>query len=314
MIKKIISLFLALLLLTTCLTACDLGTEKASDETNEAETTDPVPEKYEISVEELSNYMIVYPANATADVEAAASTLSAAFANKFGVALKARTDDFINMSGEIVVGEYEILLGDTNREESAAFLSTLKYKDSGYKLIGKKLVIAAHDLYNTAQAVTDFVNLVRKTDKKATVFYNSEMDKTVTGSYFYGSMTLDGADIAQYSIVYPEGAAFEKMLANKLMKSIAEYCGAVLAVVSDAEEISGRAILVGRTKRAEGLDALNAADGKVLAVLYDGDIHLCGADVMGHSQAVDAFQGLYEQGEKTDVMVLDLARIVGGDK
>jgi hypothetical protein len=182
MIKKIISLLLASLLLTTCLASCDFGIEKATDETTVAETADPVPEVYEISVEELSSYIIVYSANATADVEAAASTLSAAFASKFGVALKARADDFINMSGEIVVGEYEILLGDTNREESAAFLSDLKYKDSGYKLIGKKLVIGAHDFYSTAQAVTDFVNLVRKTDKKATVFYNSEMDKTVSGS------------------------------------------------------------------------------------------------------------------------------------
>ena len=313
MIKKIISLFLALLLLTTCLTACNLGVEKTTDESSASESTDPVPEAYEISVEELSNYIIVYSANATADVEAAASTLSSAFANKFGVALKARADDFINMSGEIVVGEYEILIGETNREESAAFLSTLKYKDSGYKLIGKKLVIAAHDFYNTAQAVTDFVNLIRKTDKKATVFYKSEMDQTEVGSYLYGSMTLDGADIAQYSIVYPDGAAFEKMLANKLMKSIAEHCGAVLDVVSDAEEISGRAILVGRTRRAEGLDALNVADGKALAVLYDGDLHLCGADVLGHSRAVDAFRGLYEQGEQAEVLALDLARIVGGD-
>lgn len=314
MIKKIISLFLGLLLLTTCLTACSLGSEKATDETTAAETADPVPEAYEISVEELSNYIIVYSANATADVEAAATTLSAAFANKFGVALKARADDFINMSGELVVGEYEILIGETNREESAAFLSTLKYKDSGYKLMGKKLVIAAHDFYSTAQAVTDFVNLIRKTDKNATVFYRSEMDKTAAGSYRYGTMTLDGADIAQYSIVYPEGAAFEKMLANKLMKSIAEHCGSVLAVVSDAEEIGGRAILVGRTRRGEGLDALNPADGGPLAVLYGGDLHLCGGDALGHSQAVDAFRGLYEQGEAADILALDLSGIGGGDK
>ena len=70
MIKKIISLFLALLLLTTCLTACNLGVEKTTDESSASENTDPVPEAYEISVEELSNYIIVYSANATADVEA----------------------------------------------------------------------------------------------------------------------------------------------------------------------------------------------------------------------------------------------------
>lgn len=276
-------------------------TEEDSDEETESEET----VFSEIRVEELSNYAIVYPEDAGADMKTLVSTLAAALDMKFGVMPDTKTDIPEDYMGNSMVGEYEIIIGDTRREESAQLLSELEYGDRGYALIGKKLVIAAHDPTLVASTVSEFSSLVRKMNAKDEVFFNTDMNKIIRGSYRYGTIVIDGVDISEYSIVYPNGKSFEKNLAQKLWRSIAEECGSLLPVISDKEAASGREIIIGKTARPIKTSALSGTgEKKGIIVNEGGSICLCGNTAMGNAIAVESFIDSYSDGEKTESLTL----------
>ena len=309
MSKRLISLILVLILLITALASCkkkpaDAGGSEPSDTVTEPSTDAPEP-SYEIAISELENYAIVYPENVTDEMMDAINTLASAFSMKFGISMRTKDDNPVNYKGESQIGEYEIIIGDTRREESAEFLSELEYGDRGYKIIGKKIVIASHDNYTTAITVTEFSSIVRRTDKDATVFFNSEMNSVTLGAYTYGTITIGSADISEYRIVYPEGKSFEAALAKKLWRAIAESCGSLLTVASDSESARGYEILIGKTNRQSS--ATNTADsGKGRIELNGNNIYLYGNSALGNAIAVEAFIESFANGEKSETLALNV--------
>ncbi len=310
MSKRLISLILVLILLITALAACKNDKADSNDsesdsaaESGEASTNAPEP-VYEIYVNELENYSIVYPEDVTDEEMEAINTLASAFSMKFNISLRTKDDNPTNFKGESQIGEYEIIIGDTRREESAEFLSELEYGDRGYKIIGKKIVIAAHDSYKTAMTVTEFSSIVRRTSKDAAVFFNSDMNSVIYGAYTYGSITVDSVDISEYRIVYPEGKSFEAVLAKKLWRAIAESCGSMLSIVSDSETAGGREILIGKTNRQ--VDLQNVTDGKGRVSLNGDRICLYGNSALGNAVAVEAFIESFADGEKSDTLDLNI--------
>ena len=305
MSKRLISLILVLVLFTTALISCKKEPEGEITETDTEVQTEAPPPFYEIAAEELANYMIVYSADASQDVIDATTNLAAAFSMKFGVALRARDDAYIDSTGNPVVGEYEILIGNTNRPESQQFLSELEYQDRGYKVIGKKIVIAAHDPFITANTVNEFSSFVRKTGKDVTVFFNTDMDHVVRGSYTFDTITVNGGDISDYQIVYPKGKSFERALANKLRRVIAEQCGSMLTVTADNAEPTEREILIGKTNRAANTAPLAGVnDGRGYLALDGNKLVLCGNTALGNATATDALIDLLTDGGSSDVLEL----------
>ena len=141
MSKRLISLILVLILLITALASCKktpVGDDSESSNTSgmspESETDAPDP-FYEIPLSELENYSIVYSENVTDDVMDAINTLASALSMKFGILMRTKDDTPVNYKGESQIGDYEIIIGDTRREESVEFLSELEYGDRGYKII-----------------------------------------------------------------------------------------------------------------------------------------------------------------------------------
>ena len=309
MSKKLISLILVLILLITALVSCkktpaDEGGNEPSDTVTEPSTDDPEP-FYEIAPDELENYAIVYPENVTDEMMDAINTLASAFSMKFGISMRTKDDTPVNYKGESQIGEYEIIVGDTRREESTEFLSELEYSDRGYKIIGKKIVIASHDSHTTAITVPEFSSLVRRTSKDAKVFFSSDMNSITYGAYTYGTIKIGSADISEYRIVYPEGKNFEATLAKKLWRAIAENCGSMLTIVSDSEPASGYEILIGKTSRQAS--ALNNADkGKGRVELIGNNVYLYGDSALGNAIAVEAFIESFANGEKSESLSLNV--------
>ena len=287
-----------------------LTSESPQSETDPGDVPEPEEPETVIPSADLSNYVIIYPENATDELVQAANALASAIGAQFGVSLRVKNDFYSDMIPGMEIGEYEILLGATNREESAAFLQSLGFRDRGYTVIGKKVVIAAHDDYTASLAVSDFnLNVVINAKHGAEVFYSSVQNTTKTGDYRFGTMTIDGAEISDYRIVYPEnGTGLEKLLATKLQKAIADACGDLLEVVTDATGADGtQEILIGKTNRSVLLGELDGVtDGSGYTALEGGSVVLCGNNALGNATAVDAFLGCFAQAESAESMALQI--------
>ena len=66
-------------------------------------------------------------------------------------------EDWLNPIKNEQPGEFEILLGNTNREETKKVLSEIKYSDWKIDIVNKKLVIVGHTDEATAEAIDYFV-------------------------------------------------------------------------------------------------------------------------------------------------------------
>lgn len=314
--KRLISLALTLVLLVTALASCNNGKDKGNNtesETNAPVTTSPEsllpPADGKILMENLTKYIVIYPEN-DRTVQMAAVELIAAIEAKFGVLLTSKNDFVSDFSDDYKAGDFEIILGTGNRDEAKTFLKETSYKDYGWASYGRKLVIGGHTSDLTVKAVEDFANeIVLAIADGAEYFYTPENNKTVLADYHYGSMTVNGTSIAEYRIVIPSSSAenFEKAMAQKIQKSIAEYCGPVLDIVKDSEAASGKEILIGKTNRSATLTELNGiTDGKGYLAVENGNIVICGNNALGNVTATQAFLATFEGGESAETVALSI--------
>ena len=114
--------FLALLFAVLMLAvSCDADTPDIGADTTPAETTptEVIPENAVLSAD-LSKYIVIRSADASTTVQAAAVKLKGILSSRWGETVK-----FFNDGDVPKPTEYEILVGDTNRPETAAFAKTL---------------------------------------------------------------------------------------------------------------------------------------------------------------------------------------------
>ena len=181
------------------------------------------------------------------------------------------------------MGEYEILVGKTNRPETADFLIKLKYNDFGYAQYGNKIVIAGHSEEATVNALQEFVfSVLQKKDGEEGVFYNNSYDFVKTVQYKIDELCIGDVSISKYRLVYPKkNGTTEKVAAQMIAEAVAQSSGIVIDVIHDGEaEASDYEILVGATNRnTEGeISAFAAKLSDLEAVVeYDGkNINLYG--------------------------------------
>lgn len=293
--KKFLPLLFTLMLI--CLAACGSDTT-AADTT--ADTTAPAEPPAQLMLADLAQYAIVRPSEAgKATVTAASSLYQTMSPLADGLTLK--EDFFREGVPSLAMGEYEILVGNTNRPETAAFLDTLRYADYGYALSGKKLVIAGHTEEMTALAVEAFSRDVVGT-QTGDVFFSADRNTTVTGEYAVNAMTLGGIPIEGFRVVYPKANTLgEKALADTFADAVARTTGYVLDVLPDTEASDDfpHEIRIGGDAAA-----LAENEGKIA---FDGtDITFSAANVPALSHIVSHTIGFFAD-EKLDTLALDLA-------
>ncbi|MBQ8849338.1 MAG: hypothetical protein IJ011_03275 [Clostridia bacterium] len=250
--------------------------ESVSDTDTEADTSKtPIPETpTTLTPDMLSEMKIIYPARAGDALVEAVKNLKAAIDASYGVDILI-ISDYIPVLGATDLQaevEYEILIGDTEREESSTGLSELRTLDYAYAMEGTKLLIKGGCEDKTVEAVTKFaydIALMKKGGDE--LFYTTDWNYTYEYAYTARTLTLGGRSLLDCTIVYPKsGTAFEEQLANKLADHIEMLTGKVLPVEPDnkAEDADGE-ILIGDTSRTVGArtkDSSLLSDGKYLAI------------------------------------------------
>ncbi len=149
-IKKITALILALLLFSLAFVAC----KKDEPKTEESSNTDPV-----VIADSLKNYTIIR-SESQSDVATMCMKLSNAIGTLVGDKISVRNDE----AEAVDDSKYEILVGDTNRPQSAE--AKAKLQDLAYSITknGNKIVIVASNNLILEDAVNYFIDNTKKLD------------------------------------------------------------------------------------------------------------------------------------------------------
>ena len=151
-------------------------------------------------------------------------------------------------------GAPEILVGDTGRAESDAFISALKYRDYGFEVSDDYIVIAGKTQDGTVRALNrfyEFINGNEPDTREGVVGVRAEHGFLRTSNYVTKKFTIGGVDVSEFEIVYSSSC---EEAARILYECIADLTGYILPC-RKASSLAGAAtakheILIGNTGRA----------------------------------------------------------------
>ena len=246
-IKKLISIVLALLLLlggAFALFSCEKEepNESESEAEGASEGSETVETKEPLKIVEngKSEYVVVYPNDASATILAAVDEFIAEVEQKTGVTLKSKSD---NLRGKPAhdPDEKAILIGKTNYDESQTVLDTLGRFE--YKIVqeGNKVVIVSlSDLY-VQTAVKYFVSHLLKDNVSgemgAKTLLLEEYHFVPEGPH-KNVVTINGVDITEFSIVYPSNDVEYRKIGESLQDAVLSAMGVELPIYADSKGMS----------------------------------------------------------------------------
>lgn len=202
-------------------------------------------------------FRIIYPDEPGAELFEQVKVLVDEVKKATGVMLETKSD-FITWKDTHDSAAFEILLGATNYDESAAVLGELKAGDYAIRAIGNKIVITGHSTDMIRRAVSYFSknlipkNLVTGDDGKISLLFE---EYTYMSTSAITSLKIDGSDLKNFSIIYSSSLSGCDVAAKLLRDFISDRCGDVLSVASDKNTpVSAYEFLVGPTNRTESVD------------------------------------------------------------
>ena len=316
MIRKILSLLLALAVILP-FSACSGeggGEPSPSDgaaSKTEAETTPNGNTAGEIfQKSEISQFKVVYAAKLENETMSEVNRLVSRINSACGTEIVSTGDLIIEQSEKNREWEHEILVGCTNREESALFGEALRQYDYGFGYVNGKIVIYAKCESYLKNAINSFIVSVLMGHEKESVFYDSSWGSVVRYHYGVESLTVNGASIREYEIIYPEAdTLYEKELAERLRCYVLEKTGYDLTVKKDSEpRNSSHAFHVGKTKFTADFALETVAGHNGMIFCNGGDIVIYGNTMSGMVHASKQLTDLLvdpESREKERTVVLD---------
>ena len=189
---KKICVFAALLLLLAALSACSPTAPHTEDEI----LLTPVSAGQ-------SGFRIIIPRSAGSDEQQAARILRDAIKAACGCELEIG-DDYTNENRGILPGEFEILVGDTGREESRALSRRLRVGDCAVAVSGGKLLVMGGTQELTLAAAQELAGAL-SADEDGNLYIRRSQCFTHEGEYDVEEILIDGTDARDYRIVYPAG-------------------------------------------------------------------------------------------------------------
>lgn len=264
-LKKALSLLLTVVFVLSMFAACTPAVEPAESSTPE-ETDPPVPKKDPITI--TTDYVVVRPEICNDAVEDAAVLLTNALSDALGTRVSIK-EDFLY--GDMKPADYEILIGQTNREESANVFETIKYHDYSISIEGKKLVIAAYTDEQITAAVAEVIAMIEKADGEIKIEDGDQ--KTFNAEYAFDAITFgDNELLRDYTIILPLGISNSmKTQIQKLQLAICNLSGELIPIKSESIDETDKEILIGDTKRTASVAVDSAALGAYgYAVKADG--------------------------------------------
>ncbi len=192
---------------STLLTACSDGGRDTEAQTEDVMETKAI----------LSQYTVIFSESADIKIKTAATRFATALGEFTGTTVKAG-DDYIGSSSPETT--YEILVGDTNREQSSDVKKTLDSRDYTIRLVGEKIVINGGSGPAVLLALDEAKELLT-TDRSAF------LDESC-------AITVKNANVVDYYFVdYP---AEVNRTAEQFSASITNDCG-VTPVLLDSETV-----------------------------------------------------------------------------
>ena len=237
----------------------------------------------------MSPYAIVRPDSASADEIDAAIRLRQAILDATGVELELKTDFVREGSDEFKVGEYEILIGSTNRDESIAALGRLRSFDWTIERGGTKIVLYSEE--NIGGAVDYFIeNYIHD----GNIYIPDGEAYTYTADYKFDTFEIAGLPIGEYTLCYTDKGSYDACIS--LSDYLSESCGYRLDAVASTLAESPRIIIA----TDSSLDPTSAT-----AVMRDGDVYILRGEFVGGDDSVNLFCEQIEALAKDKILTLD---------
>lgn len=229
-IKKILCLLLAAAALIAASVSCERGDNVENGSGTAAGETSVGTGGGESVLIPVKNFTVISPADADqTEKEAAAGVLSRLLGVKgCGGILPNGTD-------EREAGEYEILVGKTNRPESAEAYVGMRSRDAVVKFYpaARRVVIAGGSGSAFMQALNAFIAAV-VTDSDGTACIPDNVSAEIRGEYKYDSISLCGKDLSEYAVVISASANQDDRYAASMICGAAEkYAGVSMPTVRD---------------------------------------------------------------------------------
>ncbi len=272
--KKLISLLLALLfVITPVLASCKNNREEPSDSDTEQQTsstteasvdngnnTTDIPPSHEDHIylfeNKLMSFTVIYPFGSMGDAQTAANTCNLNFYHKVDNPAENPSDDFDKNKEK----EFEILIGDTKREESATLKAELGNNSYRIKFVGNKLVVVAQKewmLENAVASLLQNIIYVRENNKTVSAALPKNLDITYTmGGYTRNRWSLSGFPVYDGGLLGK--AAYTDGVGYKTLKADASNYSMICASKTSAEEF--REYIAKLTK--EGYTVTTSSDTK----------------------------------------------------
>lgn len=225
-------------------------------------------------------YRVVISHKCSAQLLGAANELAVKLTEKTGVRCLVVYDTQKNGSEGNVT---EVILGETNREEASSLLNHLKKDDYLCRVAEGSVVIGGKTDQATVAAIQRFC-LELLPAATAELLLSEGGGFLYQASYPYSAVTLNGFDLNDYQIVYPNGASEGLIrLGNALRERIADKSGYVLKVSSQSEYGNvGKGIFLAE-------DGSDEAGVPAYLIPTAEGISLCGGDALGVSAAMREF-------------------------
>ncbi len=236
--KQALSILLILSFLLIFAVSCTpTGTPPPNTEPETDPAAKPTDGTVLITDGESAKFRIVRPADGDAYIKTLAAELRDKIKTLSGVTLRVFTDS--TPPSEDVC---EILVGKTNRPESAAAYEGLDFGDWRVVAGEKTVAIAAYQEKTLETAVKRFIAKTRL-NGKAVGFAPFTEEKQ--GVYDIPKLTLNGVDIAEYSIICEKES--ELAFAEEVRDLIAVYNGSYLEILTDPAKLAstGKAFYIG---------------------------------------------------------------------
>ena len=306
MSKRLIALLLSIVMILMVFVGCNDTTTTDPTDTNATENnqTDApaqskVPDGY-VSLAEngVANYRVIF------DSDLPVKTYDSF--GKYILRIKSKTGADLEISNDNATpyenGAKEILIGNTNRAVSAKYASQVKMGESlvCYDAETQAIVIVAGGDEALVNAVAKFFeDYANAKDKYFAV--PSTLKDEVKKDFPIGDVTFGSVNLAEFGVVYPEGAdLLTEYAALNLVDYIEINMGITLDVYSDSEDAREHEFLVGETNRPESDIAVYFDDGEYLLMQNEGKIVMQGEGIY-IGAAVGAFISFYLESDEDEV-------------
>jgi len=306
--KKLIRILILTLLVFSVLAtfagcggaAGDPVSSQNSDPSGETETLSPSVEA-DLPLSALSGYVIVRPKSAGVQYKERVYQLKKTLDESHGLSLESVGDGDVPM-------EMEILVGKTNRPESVAFMASLRYRDYGYAIKGKKILIGAHTMEGLGAAIDSFCQALTENQSRGTGF--SEGEFVTRGTYATDDMKIFGLPVKGLQLVHDKaGEAYATILAEALGEA-SGYPVDLLSSRGTVPDTGNLLVLNLDGIRGTALPA-NPAQGAQSVIPGQDSVLLCGGE-FGYEQLCYQLLGEVLSSDGKDVTLPSGEREVGG--